>query len=781
MEMASKLCRIVLQILIFAGAWHSMFASDYASVTIQGSEQSLNGTWDSGTVTVVVNGHSETVSYGQYSTPASIASALGVKFTKSCGCTGGPACARAMGSELIFKGRNGLPINSVSVSAASTAGFATSSFWADASRGSSSVIPQINVLSPSSGKPGTQVIISGSGFGTASTGANLVTFDGEVAIATTWTDTSIVATVPEEASTGEVIVTAIGMASNGVTFTVTSDKASTPILNGTIYSYSVSSYEGNGNLTNFTDSITGQWQVAYDPLNRLSTGTNSGLYSKAFGQYICWTYDAFGNRLSESLSGVQCNSSPSPLSWANFTNNDNRVTGTTQATGGYQYDSAGNVKDDGVNQYAYDGEGRICAVYDRFSGSYIQYLYDADGNRIAKGTVNSLSCDRSSNGFRLTTQDIVGAVGEQVSELDGTGKWLHSNVYAGGQLLATYDSSGLHYNLTDALGTKRKQVLADLSADETCSSLPFGNMLDCWGKDDEATEHHFTAKERDAESGNDYFGARYYASTMGRFISPDPQGNSYADFSNPQSWNMYAYVLNNPFKFTDPTGMYCYYGNTDFSSEQGQKDQNDATQWDYHSNSGECGKNGGQWYDDALTHGGFDDAGRPDYAVSTNTQASNSPQPTAGQALQDLETTIPGLQVDATNWALSTFLPSQLGGRANSFSGQDPFRLFGTHYCGPGGAGTTVGALDPACKVHDACYGAAPGGGISAGNNLSGGTPMTTAQAAQAKECNQALYDAARNHPDAPGSKAVQWWMVNGSHLPGGTYILYPGTEAVPW
>ena len=34
--------------------------------------------------------------------------------------------------------------------------------------------------------------------------------------------------------------------------------------------------------------------------------------------------------------------------------------------------------------------------------------------------------------------------------------------------------------------------------------------------------HLFTGKERDTESGNDYFGARYYASTMGRFMSPDP-------------------------------------------------------------------------------------------------------------------------------------------------------------------------------------------------------------------------------------------------------------------
>ena len=288
--------------------------------------------------------------------------------------------------------------------------------------------------------------------------------------------------------------------------------------------------------------------------------------------------------------------------------------------------------------------------------------------------------------------------------------------------------------------------------------------------------NRFTGKERDAESGNDYFGARYYASSMGRFSSPDPQGNSYADFSNPQSWNMYAYVMNNPLKYTDPTGMYC-----DYSDHDDPQSGFDSSQFDYHSNSGECGTNGGQWVDDAYTHGGFDDAGRPDEAVSTNTQASNSPQPTTGDAWQDIKTTIPGLQDDAVNWAFSTFFPSQLGGTKNSFSGQDPNRLFGTHYCGPGGAGSTVGALDPACKVHDACYAAAPGGGISAANNLSGGTPMTGAQAAQAQQCNQALYDAARNHPDAPGSKAVQWWMVNGSQLPGGTYILYPGTEAKPW
>ena len=52
----------------------------------------------------------------------------------------------------------------------------------------------------------------------------------------------------------------------------------------------------------------------------------------------------------------------------------------------------------------------------------------------------------------------------------------------------------------------------------------------------------FTGKERDSESGNDYFGARYYASSMGRFMSPDPKIMTARHLANPQKWNKYAYV-----------------------------------------------------------------------------------------------------------------------------------------------------------------------------------------------------------------------------------------------
>jgi RHS repeat-associated protein len=65
----------------------------------------------------------------------------------------------------------------------------------------------------------------------------------------------------------------------------------------------------------------------------------------------------------------------------------------------------------------------------------------------------------------------------------------------------------------------------------------------------------FTGKERDSESGNDYFGARFYNSNLGRFLSPDDGTDQ--DPSDPQSWNLYAYGRNNPLKNIDPTGNAC--------------------------------------------------------------------------------------------------------------------------------------------------------------------------------------------------------------------------------
>ena len=71
----------------------------------------------------------------------------------------------------------------------------------------------------------------------------------------------------------------------------------------------------------------------------------------------------------------------------------------------------------------------------------------------------------------------------------------------------------------------------------------------------------YTGKERDTESGLDYFGARYYASSTGRWSSPDysdiPEPVPYASLSDPQSLNLYSYVGNNPLTQSDADG-HCY-------------------------------------------------------------------------------------------------------------------------------------------------------------------------------------------------------------------------------
>jgi RHS repeat-associated protein len=73
-------------------------------------------------------------------------------------------------------------------------------------------------------------------------------------------------------------------------------------------------------------------------------------------------------------------------------------------------------------------------------------------------------------------------------------------------------------------------------------------------------QSRYTGKERDAESGLDYFGARYYGSSMGRFMSPDWAAKAepvpYAKLGDPQTLNLYAYVGNNPLSRVDADGHY---------------------------------------------------------------------------------------------------------------------------------------------------------------------------------------------------------------------------------
>jgi RHS repeat-associated protein len=104
--------------------------------------------------------------------------------------------------------------------------------------------------------------------------------------------------------------------------------------------------------------------------------------------------------------------------------------------------------------------------------------------------------------------------------------------------------------------------------------------------------HKFTGKERDSESGLDNFGARYDASTLGRFMSPDPSGLALADPTDPQQLNFYTYVRNNPLSLTDPLGLDCVYlDNNGGTNPNGQG----GASIDHNSSAGECHDTQGNW------------------------------------------------------------------------------------------------------------------------------------------------------------------------------------------
>jgi len=121
---------------------------------------------------------------------------------------------------------------------------------------------------------------------------------------------------------------------------------------------------------------------------------------------------------------------------------------------------------------------------------------------------------------------------------------------------ATHTATGVFYYFSDHL--KTASVITDSAGNIKSESdyYPWGGELQFVNND--SNHYKFTGKERDSESGLDYFGARYYSNGLGRFISADwsatPIPVPYADFGDPQSLNLYSYVRNIPSSLTDADG-----------------------------------------------------------------------------------------------------------------------------------------------------------------------------------------------------------------------------------
>ena len=311
--------------------------------------------------------------------------------------------------------------------------------------------------------------------------------------------------------------------------------APTSVLNLT-YSYGTTANNGNAlSVTNKVGTWTTKQTYTYDPLNRL----DSTAETNAAGTTTYWTednaYDQYGNRW-EVIAG-----SPSlSISTAN-----NRIT-----TSGYAYDAAGNLTDDTAHTYAYDAENKIKTV----DGVANTFVYDGEGRRVKMY-------------FPLGEQVrfVYGIGGQLVMEFDtATGALKREYVYGSGGLLATIDSAdGTQYMTADRLGSLRVVTDDAGGVDARHDYKPFGQELQAgvggrttgMGFVTDTARKKFTGYERDKDTGLDFAQARYYSPTLGRFTSVDPLMAS-GSTDNPQSFNRYTYVLNNPVNATDPTGLY---------------------------------------------------------------------------------------------------------------------------------------------------------------------------------------------------------------------------------
>jgi len=206
-------------------------------------------------------------------------------------------------------------------------------------------------------------------------------------------------------------------------------------------------------------------------------------------------------------------------------NANNQITNS-----GFAYDASGDMTSDGTYTYTWDARHRLQ------SANGVTYTYDGDGKRVMK----------SSGTLYWNLAD-----GTPLAETNASGSTLNEYIFFNGNRVARRDSSGnVYYYLLDHLGTTKTNTTSAGVVCYDADFLPYGQEMayvtTC------SQNYKFTGLERDTETGLDHTLNRMYDSNLGRWLAPDRhRGNPF----NPQSWNRYAYVLDNPVNFSDPYGL----------------------------------------------------------------------------------------------------------------------------------------------------------------------------------------------------------------------------------
>ena len=262
----------------------------------------------------------------------------------------------------------------------------------------------------------------------------------------------------------------------------------------------------------------------YDHVNRLTTAAATG--NSTYSQSL--TYDAYGN--------LDCSASPA----------ENACLAPTYPASnqiyGYRYDAAGDVTNDGTYTYTWDAEAHLTKVVNGGGTTISTNTYNALGQRVRDVTTGA------------TTDEAYGGDGSLLWGWTGNASTIRSFVPFKGGILAEYYSGGTLFDHSDELGSVTTSTSYNGSASQERLFYPFGEL---WTGAGSSGMHQTFAKlpDYDAET-NQYNTLNRHYTPSGRWMSPDPGGLKVVKLDDPQTWNMYAYVRNNPTTLTDPTGLF---------------------------------------------------------------------------------------------------------------------------------------------------------------------------------------------------------------------------------
>jgi RHS repeat-associated protein len=343
-------------------------------------------------------------------------------------------------------------------------------------------------------------------------------------------------------------------------------------------------YDGAGNIYAIGDSASAdgdghKTDYTYDELARLKVVQVSNATSGAYVRNESYGYNEYGNMTSYGFN----NASPSTI----HVSNANQLTDNPTT-----YDQAGNMTRDTISTYTWDAANMM--VTNTHDAVTDVNLYTADDERVATKAGGHWTWS-----FRGLDGKVLRQYQSPASDPFANWLWVEDYVYVGGRLFAAErvaeEGGRRHFHL-DHLGTPRlitdgngravsQHDYTAFGLESTYKAVTSMRQEVAAGFDRE-DPMRFTGHERDFIGGTttenenslDYMHARFFTATMGRFLSVDPVLHADRALRSPKMWNRYAYAIDNPMVFTDPTGTTVYLVTYTTGNSQGDDEFRRAAQ-----------------------------------------------------------------------------------------------------------------------------------------------------------------------------------------------------------